>query len=241
MKVEIWSDVVCPWCYIGKRRFEAALARFPHRDEVEVEWKAFELDPTSTSVGPDAPHSPDAHLVKIAAKFGSDVEQVRGMMATMTATAAAEGLDFHFDQVRAANTILAHQVIHLGGERGIQDAVKERLMRAYFTEGAAVGDPETLIGLAVEAGLEEVEVRQVLADQTYLDAVQRDIAEARALGISGVPFFVIERKYGVSGAQPADALLQVLEQVWTESHPAPTLTPVGGPADACGPDGCPVP
>ncbi len=239
MKVEIWSDVVCPWCYIGKRRFEAALARFPHRDEVEVEWKAFELDPSSVSSPAGAAHDPDDHLRRIAAKFGTDIDSVRGMMATMTGTAAAEGLDFHFDQVRAANTVLAHQLIHLGGERGVQDAVKERLMLAYFTEGAPVGDAETLVRLATEAGLDETEVRRVLAEQTYVDAVRRDEQEAKALGITGVPFFVIDRKYGISGAQPADAMLQVLEQVWADSHPV--LTTVGGPADACGPDGCPVP
>jgi predicted DsbA family dithiol-disulfide isomerase len=239
VKVEIWSDVVCPWCYVGKRRFEAALARFPHRDAVEVEWKAFELDPTSVSAPAAAELPADDHAAKLARKFGTDLTSAKQMLAQMTQTAAGEGLDFHFERVRSANTVLAHQLIHLAGERGVQDAVKERLMRAYVVEGEAVGDPDTLVRLAAEAGLDEAEARRVLQEQTYLDAVRADQAEAKALGITGVPFFVIDRQYGISGAQPADALLQVLEQIWAESHP--TLTTVGGPADACGPDGCPVP
>jgi predicted DsbA family dithiol-disulfide isomerase len=142
-----------------------------------------------------------------------------------------------------ANTLDAHQVIHLAGLRGVQDATKERLLRAYFSEGEAVADRETLVRLAGESGLDEGEVRAALDAQTYADDVRRDEQEAAGFGITGVPFFVIDRKYGVSGAQPADALLQVLEQAWAESHPLPTLTTVGGPGsqgDACGPDGCPV-
>jgi predicted DsbA family dithiol-disulfide isomerase len=238
LKVEIWSDVVCPWCYIGKRRFEAALERFPHRDEVEVEWKAFELDPSATSgtrsnAGDTARH--------IASKYGIDLAQAQGMLDNVTANAAGEGLEVHFEKAIGANTFDAHQVIHLGGVEGVQDAVKERLMRAYFIEGEPVGDRETLIRLAEEAGLDPVQVRTVLDSQQYAADVRTDESDAKALGITGVPFFVIERKYGVSGAQPADALLEVLEQVWAEEHPVQALTPVGGgDGQACGPDGCPV-
>lgn len=238
MKVEIWSDVVCPWCYIGKRRLEAALARFAHRDEVEVEWKAFELDPTSTS---GSRSSAGDHAQHISTKYGIDLAQAQGMLDNVTANAASEGLDVHFEKAISANTFDAHQVIHLGGVRGVQDAVKERLMRGYFIDGEAVGDRETLARLAEEAGLDPTEVRAVLDTQQYAADVRADENDAKALGISGVPFFVIERKYGVSGAQPADALLEVLEQVWAEDHPTPTLTPVGGgDAGVCGPDGCPV-
>ena len=242
MKVEIWSDVVCPWCYIGKRRFEAALAQFPHRDGIEVEWKAFELDPTSTSATEaDGPQDGD-YAGRIASKYGIDRAQAQGMLHSMTEAAAAEGLDFHFERAIRANTVDAHQVIHLAGLRGVQDAVKERLLLAYFTQGEAVGDRESLVGLAAEAGLDAAEVREALEANSYIDDVRRDEYEARQLGISGVPFFVIDRKYGVSGAQPPAALLQVLEQAWTESHPVPTLTTIGAPSDAgaCGPDGCAV-
>jgi predicted DsbA family dithiol-disulfide isomerase len=238
LKVEIWSDVVCPWCYIGKRRFEAALERFAHRDEVEVEWKAFELDPTSTS---GTRSSAGDHAKHISTKYGIDLAQAQGMLDNVTANAASEGLDVHFEKAIGANTFDAHQVIHLGRVHGVQDAVKERLMKAYFIDGEAVGDRETLVRLAEEAGLDPAEVRTVLETQQYAADVRDDESDAKALGINGVPFFVIERKYGVSGAQPADALLQVLEQVWAEDHPTPVLTLAGGgDAEACGPDGCPV-
>ena len=246
MKVEIWSDVVCPWCYVGKRRFEAALARFPHRDGIEVEWKAFELDPTATSAPAGQAAVEGDHAARLAEKYGMDRPQAQQMLDSMTATAAAEGLEFHFERAIRANTVDAHQVIHLAGLRGLQDAVKERLLRAYFTEGEAVGDRDTLVRLAGEAGLDEAEVRTTLDSQAYAADVRRDESEASQLGISGVPFFVIDRKYGVSGAQPADALLQVLEQAWAESHPLPTLTtigastPGGDDGSVCGPDGCPV-
>jgi predicted DsbA family dithiol-disulfide isomerase len=242
VKVEIWSDVVCPWCYIGKRRFEKAMAAFPHRDGVEVEWKAFELDPTSTSATEaDEPGDGD-HAGRIARKMGTDRARAQAMIDNLTEAARSEGLDFHFERAVRANTLLAHQVIHLAGLRGLQDAVKERLMLAYFTNGEPVGDLETLVGLAAEAGLDAAEVRTALETQAYADDVQRDEYEARQLGISGVPFFVIDRKYGVSGAQPPQALLQVLEQAWNESHPVPTLATIGGSDDegVCGPDGCAV-
>jgi predicted DsbA family dithiol-disulfide isomerase len=237
MRVEIWSDVVCPWCYVGKRRFEAALAQFPHRDDVEVEWKAFELDPTADSAPAGEPAGEHEYATRLAAKYGTDVVSAQGMVDSMTATAAVEGLDFHFETAVRANTVDAHQVIHLAGERGLQDAVKERLLRAYFTEGEAVGDRDTLVRLAAEAGLDADEVRAVLDEGRYVGAVRADEAEAQALGIRGVPFFVVDRKYGVSGAQPADVLLQVLDKAWGERSP---LVMADGSADACGPDGCAI-
>jgi len=243
VKVEIWSDVVCPWCYIGKRRFEAALGRFDHRDGVEVVWKAFELDPGAVSAS--APRSDEAggHAERLARKYGIDVAAAQQMLDSMTTAAAAEGLEFHFERAVRANTVDAHQVIHFAGLRGVQDAVKERLLLAYFTDGEAVGDQETLARLAGEAGLDEAEVRAALDAQTYAGAVRRDEREAAQLGISGVPFFVIDRKYGISGAQPPEVLLQALERAWADSHALLALTTIGaagGDATVCGPDGCPV-
>ncbi len=237
MKVEIWSDVVCPWCHIGKRRFEAALARFAQREQVEVEWKSFELDPTATSASAGAQVQASDYATRLAAKYGTDVAGGQRMVDTMTAAAAAEGLEFRFDRAVRANTFDAHQVIHLAGLRGVQDAVKERLLRGYFTEGEAVGDRDTLARLAAEAGLDAGEVRVVLADQRYADAVRADEAEAAAIGVSGVPFFVVDRKYAVSGAQPPEVFLQALTRAQADRQP---LVTVSGGGDTCGPDGCTV-
>jgi predicted DsbA family dithiol-disulfide isomerase len=239
MKIEIWSDVVCPWCYIGKRRFETALARFPQRDQVEIEWKSFELDPGAVSAEPATEHGDDDYAQRLARKYGTTVPGAQKMLDQMTDAAAVEGLDFHFERAVRANTFDAHQVIHLGLERGVQDAVKERLLKAYFTEGEAIGDHEVLARVAAEAGLDADEVRAALTEQRYATAVRADESDAAALGISGVPFFVIDRKYGINGAQPAEQMLEMLQRVWSETHP---LTVVGGPAagEACGPDGCAV-
>ena len=239
MKVEIWSDVVCPWCYIGKRRFEAALGRFAHADQVEVEWRSFELDPHATSVRA-AGERPD-HADVLASKYAMSRAQAEAAIGNVTAAAAGEGLDFHLDVSLRSNTFDAHRVIHLAAARGIQDAVKERLMRAYFTEGEPVGDRDALLRIATDAGLDAAEVEQVLDTDEHADAVRADEAEARALGISGVPFFVVDRLYGVSGAQPADQLLAVLERAWSERSPF-TLVGSGqaGTDEACGPDGCPI-
>jgi predicted DsbA family dithiol-disulfide isomerase len=239
MKVEIWSDVVCPWCYIGKRRFEAALAGFPHRDQVEVEWKAFELDPTSESAPAGTVVGPRDQATRLAAKYGTDVDSAQRMVDNVVTQAAADGLEYRLDRAIPANTVDAHQVIHLAGLRGVQDAVKERLLRAYFTEGEAVGDRDTLVRLAAEAGLDADEVGAALDEDRYVGAVRADQAEAQALDIRGVPFFVVDRKYGVSGAQPAEVLRQVLDKAWSERAP---LIPVVGGDDAtvCGPGGCAV-
>lgn len=232
MRVEIWSDVVCPWCHIGKRRFETALAEFEHADEVEVVWRSFELDSSAASSATSVDYAD-----RLAAKYGTSREQAQQMLDSMTAAAAAEGLDFHFERAVPANTFDAHQVIHLAGARGVQDGVKERLLTAYFSEGEAVDGREVLVRLAADAGLEAGEVRTALAEQTYADAVRADEAEAHALGISGVPFFVLDRRYGVNGAQPPEQLLQALRQAWAEAHP---LQSVGATGGVCGPDGCAV-
>jgi predicted DsbA family dithiol-disulfide isomerase len=208
VKVEIWSDVVCPWCYIGKRRFESALARFPHRDEVDVEWRSFELDPGA----PPTAELRGTHAEQLQAKFGRPRAEIDQMLARVTALAAAEGLDFRFDLNRGGNSFDAHRLLHLAKAHGRQDPLKERLDRGTFTEGLAVSDHDELTALAVEIGLDEAEVREVLAGDRYADAVRDDQAQARAYGINGVPFFVLDGRYGVSGAQPADLFLEALTQ-----------------------------
>jgi len=202
--VEIWSDVVCPWCYLGKRRFEQALAQFEHRDDVEVVWRSFELDPNA---GPSSSQPPAERL---AAKYGMSVDDAKASHDRLTALAAESGLEYHLDTTKGGNTFDAHRLIQLGKARGIQDAVKERLMRAYFTEGEHVDDRETLVRLATEAGLDADEARAVLSSDEYADAVREDEELARRIGINGVPFFVLDRRYGISGAQPSEVFLGAL-------------------------------
>jgi predicted DsbA family dithiol-disulfide isomerase len=238
MKVEIWSDVVCPWCYIGKRRFETALSRFDHADQVEIEWKSFELDPSSERSG-----EPGGSSAKLAVKYGLTPEKVEQMQANVAATAAGEGLDYDLPGAIPANTFDAHQVIHLAAVHGKQGEVKEALLRAHFVDAEAVGERDTLVRIAADAGLDPAEVREALDQQTYAEAVRTDEAEARSLGINGVPFFVVDRAYGVSGAQPAAHLLQMLSTAWAASNP---LTMVGAEAGeeadgtTWGPDGCAI-
>ena len=208
MKVEIWSDVVCPWCYIGKRHFEQALAAFPHRGEVEVVWRSFELDPGAPRV------REGAYASRLARKYGVAVDQAQAMIDRMTGTAASVGLDIRFDIAQPGNTFDAHRLIHLARERGLQDAVKERFLAATFTEGRQIGDPATLVALAGEAGLERDEAAAVLASDAFGEAVRADEREAVALGTTGVPFFVIDRALGIAGAQPPATLRQALERAW---------------------------
>jgi predicted DsbA family dithiol-disulfide isomerase len=218
MQVEIWSDVVCPWCYIGKRRFEAALARFPHRDEVQVVYRSFELDP-------NAPRDSNATVGEVlASKFGVSLERAMAMNDRVSRLAAEEGLEYRLERARYANTFDAHRMIHLAATHGLQHAAQERLMRAYFTDSEDVGDAETLVRLGADIGVDAAEARAALAADDYADAVRADLRRARGFGIQGVPFFVIDEQYGISGAQPTDAMLEVLDQVWAEAHP---LTMVG--------------
>lgn len=236
LRVDIWSDIACPWCYVGKRRFETALAGFPQRDQVEVVWHSFELDP-AVAVRPG-----QSMRAILAGKYGRSEAQAQEMLDAMTRTAAGEGLDYHFGSLQPTNTFQAHQVIHLAAEKGQGDAMKERLLRAYFTGGEFLGDPEVLVRLAAEVGLDADEVRAALASGEYAPAVRQDEAQARALGINGVPFFVLGGKYGVSGAQSPDVLRSALEQVWQETHPTPlTLLAQDAPAEGCEGDACAVP
>ena len=235
MKVEIWSDVVCPWCYIGKRRFEAALARFAHRGEVELVWRSFELD----AAAPPSTTEQGTYAERLATKYGCPVAHAQAMIDNMTATAAQEGLDLRFDLARPGNTFDAHRLLHLALQYGRQDVLKERLDRATFTEGSPTSDHAALRVLAVEVGLPEAEVDAVLSSEQHADAVRADETQARTYGISGVPFFVIDGRYGISGAQPADVVLQTLEHAWSERAPLTLVTP-GGSAPGCQGDSCTV-
>jgi predicted DsbA family dithiol-disulfide isomerase len=235
VKVEIWSDVVCPWCYVGKRHFEEALSRFPHRDEVSVEWKSFELDPNS----PPVVGLTMSQILQ--RKYGMSEQQADEANAKMTALASSVGLEYHLDRVQAGNTFDAHRLIHLAATHDLGDAMKERLLAGYFTEGRAVGDRATLAALAVEVGLDATEVARVLDGDEFASDVRNDEARAVALGASGVPFFVIDEAYGVSGAQPVEVLTGALEEAWTASHPLKVIAGAGTTDGvACTDGSCPV-
>lgn len=228
MKIEVWSDVVCPWCYIGKRRLEAALAQFPQRDEVEVTFRSFELDPK-------APVALDISLEEmLAQKYGMTAAQARQAQQRVVDTAAGEGITMRFDRAKTGNTFDAHRVIHHAREAGLDGAMKERLLAAYFTDGRAISDRDDLARLAGEVGLDEAAVRAMLDTDAYTTDVRDEERRAHAYGAGGVPFFVIDERYGVSGAQPTETLLQVLNKVQEERAPAVEAGP------ACDDDGCAI-
>jgi predicted DsbA family dithiol-disulfide isomerase len=216
--VEIWSDIACPWCYVGKRRFEAALTGFEHRDDVRVRWRSFELDPS-------APREREGdRSVRLAEKYGMTLEQAQAAERQMTEVAAGEGLDFRFDIARSGLTFDGHRMIHLAAEHDLQDAMKERLMRAYFTEGELVADHDTLARLATEVGLPEEEARATLSGERFADAVRDDELTAQGLGITAVPTFVVDRALGASGAQPPDQLLDLLRRGWANRAPVSVVS-----------------
>ena len=235
MRIEIWSDVVCPWCYIGKRRLETALAGFEHRDDVEVVYRSFQLDPSA----PDVPVQTVAE--SLGQKYGGGPEAGQQMVDRVEAVAAEEGLLFRLGEAQRVGTMDAHRLLHLALENGgadLQGRLKEELLASYFLRAENVADHDLLRRTAEKAGLDGLRVQEVLAGDEYADAVEHDIREAAALGATGVPFFVIDRTYAVSGAQPAETFTQVLERAWSESHPR--LERVGGSDEVCGPDGCAV-
>jgi len=228
MKVEIWSDIVCPWCFVGKRRFEEAVAEFD--GDVEIEWKSFELDPTT-------PRDVETPLIEaLARKYGTSLEGAQEMIDRMEGVGADEGIDFRFEEAKPANTFDAHRLLHFAKSEGLGDEIKERLLLAYFTEGRDITDRETLVDLGEEIGLDAEEIRAVLLSDAYATEVRSDELRARQIGVRGVPFFVIDEKYGVSGAQPPEAFVQILERAAAES-----IEIVGSDAgEACGPEGCRV-
>jgi predicted DsbA family dithiol-disulfide isomerase len=230
MRIEIWSDVVCPWCYIGKRRLEKALSDFPHRDQVEVVWRSFQLDPSG-------PQTPTETVVEhLGRKYGGGEAGARQMVDRVEALAAEEGLLFRHAQAPHVGTLDAHRLLHAAGEK--RGELKEALLHAYFVEAANVADHDLLARVAGEVGLDDLTVKDVLTSDRYADEVEADIRQAAAYGATGVPFFVVDQKFGISGAQPVETFAQVLDRAWTDAHPA--IEVVGDTDDACGPDGCAI-
>ncbi|GEK20578.1 DsbA family oxidoreductase [Cellulomonas xylanilytica] len=238
LNVEIWSDIACPWCYIGKRRFATALADFPHREHVEVTWRAYELSP-GTPAGPGIPE-----IEALARHKGIPRDQVTRMFAQVTGVAAGDGLAYDFDRAIAANTFAAHRLVHLARTTGgaeLAERTLEALFSAHFEHGADLGDDETLVRIVGDAGVDADAARGVLAGDAGADAVRADEDEARALGVTGVPFFVVDRRIAVSGAQPAGVFTQLLETAWRDAHPIQTLaTADGADGAACVDDSCAV-
>ena len=235
LRIDIWSDIACPWCHVGKRRFEAALAKFPHRDEVEVVWRAFELDPSAKSRSlPDG----EGYADRLAKKYGMSVSLAEQRIQQLVDTAAGEGLAFRFDQIKPGNTFDAHRIVHFAREKGLQDAVKEKMLSGYLEHGAAIGDKADVAKLATDAGLDPDEVAAVLESDAHAAEVRADEREAAELGVSGVPFFVIGR-YAISGAQPKEVFERALDLAWKEHSASRSLQPLAEGA-VCGPDGCTV-
>jgi predicted DsbA family dithiol-disulfide isomerase len=208
--IEVWSDIVCPWCYIGKRRLEKALERLPDPDVVTVLWRSFELNPGAPRT------STETTRAMLARKYGVSLAEADGMQARVTALAAAEGLKYRLELTRPESSFDGHRLIHFAASQGLQGdlqgVMKERLFSAYFTEGVSLGDREALIRLAEEAGLDGREAGKALEEGSFADAVRADEERAVRLGIRGVPFFVIAGKYGISGAQPVEVMLEAMEK-----------------------------
>jgi predicted DsbA family dithiol-disulfide isomerase len=228
MDVEIWSDVMCPFCYIGKRKFEQALSQFPNRDDIRVVWKSFQLNP-------DMQTDPETSINQyLASVKGWSLEQAEQMNDRVTAMAQEVGLTYHFDKAVVANSWDAHRFIQLAKTHNLGDAAEERLFRAYFTEGCNTADHATLLELGTDIGLDAAEVSAMLVSDQYGQAVDQDLYEARQIGVRGVPFFVLNHKYAVSGAQQPETFLSALQTAWSEL-PLNVISDNDGPA--CAPDG----
>ncbi len=204
MQIDIWSDIACPWCYIGKRRLETALTDHPQRDDIQVTWHSYQLDPSLPE------HYEGTEADYLASRKGMPVEQVREMFGHVAEQAAGEGLAYDFDRLVVANSARAHELLHLAKERGLGDEVKEALLSGHFEHGLDIGDVDALVRVGVAAGLDEGEVRASLADGRYEAAVAADIDLARQIGVTGVPFVVVDMKYAVSGAQPPEVFREVV-------------------------------
>lgn len=213
MRVEIWSDVVCPWCGIGKAHLDAALVEFEHGDEVEVVWRSFELDPGAPPV------KEGDYATLLARKYGTDLAGGEAMIARVTGAAANAGLTFNLARARPGNSFDAHRLVHRAAQRGIGTKVKERFLRGYLCETEAIGDHEVLERLAVDAGMDPDDVRDVLGSDAHADEVRADEAAAGRLGVSGVPTFLVDRRFAIGGAQPAEVILQTLRRAWDTRQP----------------------
>lgn len=232
MKIEIWSDVMCPFCYIGKRRFEDALQNTGHKNDITVEWKSFQLNPDMQT---DPSVNIDEYLAQVK---GWSLEQAKEMNAHVTGMAAEAGLTYNFDKAIVANSFNAHRFTHLAKKHGLGDAAEEQLFKAYFTDGKNTDDIAILIELGTAIGLDAAEIKLTLESDAFADEVRSDIHEARQLGINGVPFFVLNRKYGISGAQAVPVFEQTIEKAfaeWQQQNPKPALDIIEG--ESCGPDG----
>jgi predicted DsbA family dithiol-disulfide isomerase len=230
LRIDIWSDIACPWCYVGKRHLEQALGQFQHAGAVEVVWHAFELNPSAQRESHEGPYAE-----RLAKKYGMSVKEAQGRIQHLVDVGRADGLELDFERIRPGNTFNAHRVVHYAREVGLQDAVKERFLRGYLSEGEPIGEPEAVLRLATDAGLDADRVSAILSSDTYAREVRTDEAEAQRLGIHGVPFFVIGGRYALSGAQPAALIGGALTQAWEELAAAPVEFAEGA---ACGPDGC---
>jgi predicted DsbA family dithiol-disulfide isomerase len=237
MRVDVWSDVVCPWCFVGLANLDVALGDFAHADEVEVVLHAFQLDPRART------QTPEEHIAGIARKYGTSVGAVRARQAHIISLGAERGIDFRFDRTWGGNTFDAHRLLHLALGRGVQRRLKTRLGRAVFTDGDPVDAHDTLRKAAADVGLDPQEVDEVLAGDAYAAEVLTDIAAAHQMDVTGVPFFLVDGRLALSGAQPPELLGKVLQRAWDESHPEIERIEglAGGTdAEACGPDGCPI-
>ncbi|MAQ15314.1 MAG: disulfide bond formation protein DsbA [Sandaracinus sp.] len=227
MRIDIWSDIACPWCFVGKRRFNRALEGFDRRDEVEIHLRSFELDPSAPR---QRPLEPD-YVARLARKYGVPVPQAQAMVDRMAQTGAEEGITFRFDRIQPGNTFDAHRLLHLAAEHGRASELETALFRAYFEEGVAIGDPAALAPVATGIGLDADAVAATLASDAFADAVRADEEMAGALGIRGVPCFVIERQWAIQGAQDSEAVHSVLEKAFDE------LGAEVADADFCSADG----
>ncbi|NGP46813.1 DsbA family oxidoreductase [Bacillaceae bacterium SIJ1] len=237
MNVDIWSDIVCPFCYIGKRRLENALAAFPHKEHVTINFKSFELDPNAPL------YEGKTYAELLAKKYGMSEAQVKEMTSTMTEQAAQVGLSFHFDDMKPTNTFDAHRLLKLAKSYGKEKDVKEELFYAFFTEGKDVGNRATLAGIAETVGIDRTEAEQMLADELqFANAVRADEREAQSYGVSGVPYFIFNNKYTVSGAQPEETFAGALQKVWEEEQAKSQLQDLSaGDAGMCADGRCAVP
>lgn len=213
MKVEIWSDIVCPFCYIGKRKFEHALNQFDQKDKVEIVWRSFQLDPDLSPVAGQSIHQ------YLADRKGVSPQQGKEMNNYMKDKAKEVGLEYNFDQAIVNNTMNGHRLLHLAKKHGVQHLLKEKLFAAYYTDGKDIGDTETLVQIGVSAGLQANEIRAMLQSEEYKQEVQSDQYTAQQIGVQGVPFFVFNHKYAVAGAQDSSVFSEVLTKVWEEEKP----------------------
>lgn len=235
MKIEVWSDYVCPFCYIGKRKLEEAIADFPHKEDVEVIFKSYQLDPNAPR------YNGQDYYETLAKKFGS-MEQVKQMTNHVKQQANLVGLDFQFDTMKQTNTFDAHRLAKFAELKGKGAAISEALLSAHFLESKDVGNIDELAEIAASVGLDKEEALAILRkEQSFREEVETDLQEATQFQITGVPFFIINRKYAISGAQPTETFTQALQQVWEEENKTSPFQTIGNNEDTCGPDGCDIP